>query len=121
MKDTLFGKLEGQEFKVEPEKIEMIKQHITTNFYDYLPNDLMIQRLEQALYNQQKISGADASFYFHELREAELMQQGLSYNEAHQQALKDYDVSPFSVYHPDVIKACPDEFNKNWKIAWGIT
>lgn len=120
LKSNLFGKLADQEFTVELEKLEMIKQHITTNFYNYPPNDMMIQRLEQALDNQQKISGADASFYFHELKEAELMRQGLSYNEAHQQALKDYDVSPFSVYHPDVIRAYPDEFNKNWERAWGI-
>lgn len=81
---------------------------------------MMIKRLDQFLENRKKISGADASFYFHELREAELMQQGLTYEEAHQQALKDYEVSPFSVYHPDVIRSCSDEFNKNWKRAWGI-
>jgi len=98
----------------------MIKEHLTTNFPRYEPNEIMIERLEQALKNNQKISGADASFYFHELREAKLMQRGLSYSEAHQKALKDYQVSPFSVYHSDVIRACPDEFNKNWEKAWGI-
>jgi hypothetical protein len=81
---------------------------------------MMINRLEQALNNNQEISGADASFYFHESREAELMQQGLTYSEAHQQALKDYEVSPFSVYHPDVIRAYPDEFNQKWEREWGI-
>ena len=81
---------------------------------------MMINRLQKALNNQQTISGADASFYFHEIREAALMAQGYKYNEAHQQALKDYEVSPFSVYHPDVIKAHPDEFNQKWQKAWGI-
>jgi hypothetical protein len=117
----LFGRLEGQKFLVKKENLEMIKEHITSNFYYYKPNEMMIKRLEQALNNHQEISGADASFYFHELREAELMQQGLTYSEAHQQALKDYEVSPFSVYHPDVIRAYPDEFNKKWERAWGIT
>ncbi|WP_199314440.1 hypothetical protein [Planktothrix sp. FACHB-1365] len=117
----MFGKLEGQEFIVEQEKLEMIKQHLADNFPDFHPNQMMIKRLELALNDHKKISGADASFYFHELREAELMEQGLIYKEAHKQALKDYEVSPFSVYHPDVIRACPDEFNKNWERAWGIT
>lgn len=117
----MFGKLDGQEFIVEPEKLEMIKQHLTDNFYDYYPNEMMIKRLELALNHHQSISGADASFYFHELKESELMKQGLTYNEAHEKALEYYEVSPFSVYHPDVIRACPDEFNKNWERAWGIT
>lgn len=26
----------------------------------------------------------------------------------------------FSLYHPDVIEAFPDQFNKNWFNAWGI-
>jgi hypothetical protein len=82
---------------------------------------MMIKRLKQALNNNQKILSGDVSFYFHQLTEVELMQQGLTYNEAHQQALKDYEVSPFSVYHPDVIRAYPDEFNKKWERAWGIT
>lgn len=117
----MFGKLENQEFLVEKEKLEIIKKHIAANFYAYPPNEMMIHRLEKALYSNQKISGGDASFYFHELKESQLMQNGLTYVEAHQQALKYYEVSPFSVYHPDVIKAYPDEFNKNWEIAWGIT
>ena len=54
---------------------------------------MMIKRPLQALNNNQEISSADASFYFHELREAELMQQGLTY----------------------------DEFNKKRERAWGIT
>jgi len=116
----LLGKLQGKEFPVKTEELELIQQHISTNFPKYQPNELMIQRLKDALENNQLISGADASFYFHELKEAELMQQGSSYSEAHLQALKYYEVSPFSVYHPDVIQSCSDEFNNNWKKAWGI-
>jgi len=120
LKSAFFGRLEGKEFLVIKEELEMIKQHIVTNFPNYQPNEMMIKRLEQAMCNNQKISGADASFYFHELKEAKLMKQGLSYKEAHQQALEYHQVSPFSVYHPDVIRVYPDEFNNNWKRAWGI-
>lgn len=116
----MLGTLEGKQFVVKIEQLNIIKNHIFTNFYSYQLNDMMIARLQDALDNQQAISGADASFYFHELREAELMQNGYTYIQAHQQALEDYQVSPFSLYHPNVIMACPDEFNNNWKRAWGI-
>lgn len=115
----MFGKLENQEFIVEKERIEVIKKHIE-EFYPWQPNDMMIKRLQQALDNNQKISGADACFYFHELKEAELMANGYTYAAAHKQAIQDYEVSPFSLYHPDVILAFSDDFNSNWKKFWGI-
>jgi len=116
----LFGKLEGKEFVVETEKLYILKKHIADNFYPYEPNEMMIDRLQKALNNNQKNSGADASFYFHELREAELMQKGSSYEKAHNKALQYYEVSAFSVYHPDVIVACRDDFNQKWRDSWGI-
>ncbi|MBG1268189.1 hypothetical protein F8S12_18055 [Nostoc sp. WHI] len=80
----------------------------------------MIERLHQALDLGQKISGADASFYFHELKEAALMEQGYDWYTAHPMAIANYGVSPYSLYHPEVIKAYPEDFNKNWRKAWGI-
>ncbi len=80
----------------------------------------MLARLKTAITEGRNISGADASFYFHELKEAELMQTGLDYEEAHVRALAEYNVSPYSVYHPEVIEAFPDEFNNNWHNAWRI-
>ena len=78
----------------------------------------MLARLKNALIEGRSIYGADASFYFHELRESQLMKGGLSYAEAHNQALAEYGVSPYSLYHPEVIEAFPDEFNNNWCNAW---
>ncbi|HBL14958.1 MAG TPA: hypothetical protein DD379_26905 [Cyanobacteria bacterium UBA11162] len=80
----------------------------------------MIDRLEKALDNDQKISGAEASFYFHEIKEAELMKEGDKWEEAHIKAIQYYQVSPFSLYHPEVIQACPDDFNQKWRDSWGI-
>ena len=117
---NLLGKLTGQEFVIEQKQLDILKTHIATNFPAYEPNEMMIDRLQNALDNNQRISGADASFYFHELKESELMQQGYTYQEAHQQALHYYEVSPFSVYHPDVIVACHEEFNQKWRDSWGI-
>ena len=35
-------------------------------------------------------------------------------------SLAKYNVSPFSVYHPDVIEALPELFNSNWSAFWGL-
>jgi hypothetical protein len=113
------GILTDQEYDVEPEKLDIIRNHIN-KFIEFLPSQNMIARLQQALDLKQKISGADASFYFHELKEAELMEQGYDWYTAHPMAIKYYDVSPYSLYHPEVIKTYPEEFNKNWMKAWEI-
>ena len=84
----------------------------------------MIERLESALREGKTISGADASFYMHEVTEAIKMKSGLNYDAAHAKALAKYEVSPFSVYHPDVIlkvnKTEPGSFNRNWLKFWGL-
>ncbi len=56
----------------------------------------------------------------HELAETTLMDGGEEYVDAHLHALQKYDVSPFSVYHPDVIKEFPAAFNECWRNFWGI-
>ena len=35
-------------------------------------------------------------------------------------AIAYYGVSAYSLYHPEVIKAYPEDFNKNWRKDWGI-
>lgn len=83
---------------------------------------MMINRLRTALAEKKQISGADASFYIHELSEYTKMKGGLDYSMAHGEALKKYQVSPYSVYHPDVIeklnKEQPGYFNSNWLKFW---
>lgn len=121
--DNFLGNLVRQTDYVEAEKFRIVEQHLAQfeEFPGEFPqNKAMLDRLKRALIDGQKISGADLSFYYHELKEAELMASGLSYYEAHTAALQFYKVSPFSLYHPEVIKAFPDEFNKNWFDAWGI-
>lgn len=116
---NFLGNLTGQEYDIEHEKLEIIKKNIS-KFPEFLPNQEMIKRLQQALKRREKISGADASFYFHELKEAELMEEGYDWEKAHPMAIAYYGVSPCSLYHPEVIKAYPEDFNKNWRKAWGI-
>ncbi|GFZ32152.1 hypothetical protein CSC2_26780 [Clostridium zeae] len=113
------GKIAGNSYEVTSSGINKIKSHLASLDPDPA-NDLMIKRLESALENGQKLEGADASFYLHELKEADLMAGGMGYNAAHEAALEYYGVSRFSVYHPDVIKALSSEFNDFWKKFWGL-
>jgi hypothetical protein len=116
------GKLEGKEFPVTEENVSKIEQHLSKDMFtvdgEIAPeNAKMIERLRTALAEGKPISGADASFYFHELTEANLMDnEGLDYDVAHRMALDYYHVSDFSVYHPDVIREFG--FNKNWLKFW---
>jgi hypothetical protein len=41
-------------------------------------NTAMINRIESALKNGENITGADASFYLHELKEASLMNENIN-------------------------------------------
>ncbi|MDB9308682.1 hypothetical protein PN471_08525 [Aphanizomenon sp. CS-733/32] len=117
--EMFFGTLTNQEYDVEQEKVELVRKHIS-KFDEFLPSQKMIDRLQNALDLGQKICNSDASFYFHELKEAELMEKGYDWYTAHPMAIAHYGVSPYSLYHPEVIKAYPEDFNRNWRKAWGI-
>ena len=106
-----FGKLSDKSFTVTQKGIDRVKNHISSNGFDAYENTEMIKRIENALKNGESISGADASFYMHELKESALMQSGMPYEEAHGAALDFFEVSDYSVYHPDVIKMEPLEWN----------
>jgi len=114
-----FGNLIGKNINVTEKGINIVKQHLSGEFFD-ITNEAMIKRLENALTNGETISGADASFYMHEITEATLMNQGMNYDVAHALALEKYDVSPFSVYNPEVIKEYPDLFSRGFKKYWDI-
>ena len=85
----------------------------------------MINRLDSALKNGEKIKSADASFYMHEISESHMMKDLIktmdfenAYDIAHNAALNKYEVSQFSVYHPDVIAKNSSEFSLAWKRFW---
>ena len=118
-KDGL-GKLSGNTYKVTRQGIDAIGNHLNSTGMASAENSAMINRLENALLNGHSITGADASFYLHELKEASLMQSGMLYENAHQAALNYYNVSPFSVYDPSVIQEFIINFNQNWLNFWGI-
>lgn len=113
------GVLMGREVRVSQKGLDLVESHLA-QFGSHAPNTQMIERLRSALRSGQKISGADASFYLHEAAEATMMNRGVLYDAAHDAALGRYRVSPFSVYHPEVIQANPGYFNSNWNTFWEI-
>ena len=87
-------------------------------FGEHGPNTAMIERLTKALGT--RVTGADANFYLHEVAEATMMGRGVSYEAAHAAAIAKYNVSPFSLYHPEVIQQFPAMFNNAWRAFWGM-
>jgi RHS repeat-associated protein len=99
--------------------LDLVGNHLE-QFGDYAPNTAMMQRLNDAFSAGQKVTGADANFYLHEASEATMMGRGFSYDAAHAAAIEKYGVSPFSLYHPEVIQANPLMFNNAWRNYWNL-
>ncbi|WP_151176800.1 RHS repeat-associated core domain-containing protein [Hypericibacter terrae] len=117
--DGGLGIFAERQLSVTQKGLDLVRNHLA-QFGDVPANSAMLQRLESAMAAGQQISGADAIFYTHEAAEATKMAQGLSYGAAHAASLEKYGVSPYSVYHPDVISSMPEYFNSNWCRFWGI-
>ncbi|HET6384258.1 MAG TPA: hypothetical protein VFJ58_12770, partial [Armatimonadota bacterium] len=114
------GILEGKSATVSQKGLDIVKAHLA-QFGSFPENEAMIARLQAAMEAGERVSGADLSFYMHELAESTLMKGGMVYEDAHEAALAKYDVSRFSVYHPDVIAANPASFGDVWRNAWGLS
>ena len=120
VKDGL-GKISGKKYKVTQDGLNYIKKYLTEQgFIEDYENQAMLDRLKIALENGEKITGADAVFYTHEIKEAQIVYSGILQEDAHKMALRYYEVSPFSVYHPDVIKMKPEWWNNSWFEFWNI-
>jgi RHS repeat-associated protein len=114
-----FGKLAGKLIQVSEKGISLIEEHLA-QFGVVKANTAMIGRLRAALSAGETIGGADASFYMHEVSEATMMGRGIPYEAAHAGALGKYGVSPYSVYHPEVIQSNAGSFNSGWRAFWGL-
>jgi hypothetical protein len=84
------------QLRVSERGIARVQEHLV-QFGSDTANEMMVERLRAALEAGQRITGADASFYMHELAEATMMRRGIPYAVAHAAALDNYGVSPFSV------------------------
>ena len=109
-------------FDVNREGFDEIKNHLTNNVdgMSYEPNKIMLEKIDNMLANNQKLTGAYEDFYYHELSELNFMKQGYSYELAHQMALELYNVPPQALYSPEVIESLPKWFNKSDFNYWNI-
>ena len=117
------GVLAGRELRVSARGIGIVEEHLSQPAFleggtMYPHNAAMIERVRDALDSGIRIHGADASFYMHEVHEATLMARGVPYDAAHAQALAKYRVSPFSVYHAEVVRRFASYFNSEWLRFW---
>jgi RHS repeat-associated protein len=112
----------GSGINVTEKGLDLVTEHLSRPGMDPADyNDAMLDRLRTAMENGDRVSGADANFYMHEANEATTMNRGLSYPEAHKYALDRYGVIEFDLYHPDVIRQYPADFNSNWWNHWKIS
>ena len=49
-----------------------------------------------------------------------MMNNGMSYEEAHEAAKAYYNAKEFNFYHPEVIVRYKNQFNAAWLRFWGI-
>ena len=109
----------GLSVQLSQKGLDLVGNHLA-QFGDDAANAGMMQRLQSSFAAGQRVTGADANFYFHEASESTFMGNGLSYDAAHAAALQKYGVSPFSLYAPEVIQANPTLFNNAWRTAAGL-
>jgi RHS repeat-associated protein len=72
--------------RITTEGVSAVETHLAQ--FGYAPeNTIMINRLKDILDGKIKPTKIDKAFYKHEMREMQLMESGMEYNEAHQQTL----------------------------------
>jgi hypothetical protein len=85
-----------------PVDVSRVRQHLSRPDLDpFEPNDIMLDRIGKALAEGKPLSEAQTNFMRHETVEAELMDGGMGYIEAHAEALKTHP--PGKNYDLDVI------------------
>jgi len=81
-------------FIIGPKTLAKVTKHLE-QFGVKAENTIMLERLQKIVNNEMKATDIDINFARHELRESELMSEGLSYDKAHQAVLKEQNM-----YHP---------------------
>jgi RHS repeat-associated protein len=109
----------SQGIRVTQKGLDIATSHLSNPAFIPTPeNAAMLSRLQSSVGTS--VTGADANFYLHEISESTMMGRGMLYDAAHEAALAKYGVSPFSLYHPDVIQALPGSFNSAWRAYWEL-
>jgi hypothetical protein len=101
-----------------PVDVSQVKNHLSRPGLDQFgPNDVMLDRIGNALAEGKPLSEAQTNFMRHESLEAKLMDGGMGYDEAHAEALKTHP--PGKNYDPDVIDQEP-LFGPWWRKMNGL-
>jgi hypothetical protein len=82
------------------------------------PNRMMLDQIAEAQQSGRALTSGEQNFLTHETTESGLVQQGMSLEDAHAQALTTHPL--YANYDPAVIKAYPEYFNSNWRAYWEI-
>lgn len=84
---------------------------------DHSPiNGAMLQRIRSAHAEGRALSEADEAFIRHELKEAELMDGGMTWDDAHGIAMTLHPT--YGNYDPEVIAMYPEYFGPKWRDYW---
>ena len=100
------------------EDVDRVAQNLSSRDMDEVTNDAMVARVRDAIQSGRPLSEGEQNFMEHELTEARLMDEGMSYDDARTAALETHP--PFKNYDPEVIEQFPDYFNNAWRRAWGL-
>jgi len=79
--------------------IAAVEKHLLTNFGSCAENEVMLQRMSAIKNGELKATQVDINFMNHELREAELLKQGMSKDAAHNAVLEEQGMSGGVNYH----------------------
>lgn len=83
-------------FTIGPRTLARVTRHLR-QFGNRAENSVMLDRLQKIANKQMKATEVDIAFAKHELREAELMKRGMSYDEAHHAVLKEQGMGGMNV------------------------
>jgi RHS repeat-associated protein len=97
--------------------VDAVAEHLG-RFGDTPYNSAMLDRPESSVGS--RVTGADESFFNHELTEKDLMDSGMPYQDAHAGALEAHGATEYDLYHSDVIRSMPEWFNSSWFEYWNI-
>jgi RHS repeat-associated protein len=99
--------------------VATVTQHLDNiGALDHPPNAAMLSRIQGAIASGRDLTSGETNFMTHELTEANLMNNGMDQDLAHELAGQTHPT--FGNYDPEVIKQFPEYFNSNWRAYWGI-
>jgi hypothetical protein len=86
---------------------------------DHSPaNDMMLSRIRERLDAGEELTEGQRNFMNHETTEKALMDDGMTYEDAHERALETHP--PGKNYDPEVIDQYAHLFNNWWRKQWGL-